>query len=124
MNSKIRPNHTINGGVFQLTNTATSPKTLTSVTIEFSSPSLFSATQLVAELHARGATRSLRPFDRINLHSDKGSRSPAQDGGQVPPATGRRKRTGLSASSQSVVAATAGANVSGLPAALGQVVPK
>src|SRR5215472_18074188 len=51
VNTKIRPNHTINGGVFQVTNTATSPETLTSVTVGFSSPSLFSAAHLAARLH-------------------------------------------------------------------------
>jgi hypothetical protein len=34
------------------------------------------------------------------------------------------KGSGLSASSQSVVAVSAGANVAGLPAPLGQVAPK
>jgi hypothetical protein len=125
VNSKIRPNHTINGGLFQLTNTSTSPETLTSVTIGFSSPSLFSAAHLVAKLHAAQGnalvtTVSAAPIFTLTKALVVPPKMVVKFRLQLTGAKG----TGLAASSQSVLAVTAGANVSGLPAALGQVAPK
>jgi hypothetical protein len=125
VNIKIRPNHTINGGVFQLTNTATSPETLTSVTIAFSSPSLFSAAHLLAKLKSGQRNALVTPVSAASIFTLTKTLV-------VPPKKVVRfrlqltgaKGTGLSASSQSVVAVSAGANVSALPAALGQVTPK
>jgi hypothetical protein len=125
VNIKVRPNHTINGGVFQLTNTATSPETLTSVTIAFSSPSLFSAAHLAAKLKSGQRNALVTPVSVASIFTLTQTLV-------VPPKKVVRfrlqltgaKGTGLSASSQSVVAVSAGANVGGLPAALGQVAPK
>jgi hypothetical protein len=125
VNIKVRPNHTINGGVFQLTNTATSPETLTSVTIAFSSPSLFSAAHLAAKLKSGQRNALVTPVSAASIFTLTQTLV-------VPPKKVVRfrlqltgaKGTGLSASSQSVVAVSAGANVGGLPAALGQVAPK
>jgi len=125
VNSKIRPNHTINGGAFELTNTATSPETLTSVTIGFSNPSLFSSAHLVAKLKPAQRNALVTTVPAASIFTLTKSLV-------VPPKKVVRfrlqltgaKGTGFSASSQSVVAVSAGANVSGLPAALGQVAPK
>ena len=124
-NSKIRPNHTINGGVFQLTNTATSPETLTSVTIGFSSPSLFSSTHLVAKLNSQQRNAVVTTVSAASVFTlTKALVVPPQRVVRLHLQLTGAKGTGLSASSQSVVAVSAGANVSGLPAALGQVAPK
>jgi hypothetical protein len=125
VNSKIRPNHTINGGVFQLTNTATSPETLTSVTLGFSSPSLFSAAQLAAKLHGVGSSALVTTVSSASVFTlGKALVVSSKKAVKFHLQLTGAKATGLSASSQSVVAVSAGANVSGLPAALGQVVPK
>src|SRR5215472_6698052 len=124
-NNKIRPNHTINGGAFELTNTTTSPETLTSVTIGFSNPSLFSSAHLVAKLKPAQRNALVTTVPAASIFTLTKSLV-------VPPKKVVRfrlqltgaKGTGFSASSQSVVAVSAGANVSGLPAALGQVAPK
>jgi hypothetical protein len=124
-NSKIRPNHSINGGVFQLTNTAVSPETLTSVTVGFSSPSLFSAAQLRAKLHAAESSALVTTVSSASIFTlTKALVVPPKKVVKFHLQLTGAKGTGLSASSQSVVAVSAGANVSGLPAALGQVAPK
>jgi hypothetical protein len=125
VSTKIRPNHTINGGVFQLTNTATISETVTSVTIAFLSPSLFSSARLVAKLNSVQRDATITAVSAAPIFT---LTKPLV----VPPKRVVRfrleltgaKGTGLSASSQSVVAVSAAANVSGLPAALGQVAPK
>ena len=125
VNTKIPPNHTINGGVFQLTNTATSPETLTSVTIGFSSPSLFSSTHLVAKLNSQQRNAVVTTVSAASVFTlTKALVVPPQRVVRLHLQLTGAKGTGLSASSQSVVAVSAGANVSGLPAALGQVAPK
>src|SRR5262249_10367552 len=107
VNAKIRPNHTIKGGVFQLTNTSTSPETLTSVTIGFSSPSLFSAARLVAKLKTAQSNAFVTTVSATSIFTLTKSLV-------IPPKKVVRFRlkvtgaqaTGLSASSQSVVAVT------------------
>ena len=125
VNTKIRPNHTINGGIFQLKNTAPSPETLTSVTVGFSSPSLFSAAHLVAKLNSAQRNALVTTVSAASIFT-------LTKALVVQPKRVVRFRlhltgangTGLSASSQSVIAISAEANVSGLPAPLGQVAPK
>src|SRR5262249_39346248 len=125
VNAKIRPHRTINGGVFQLTNTTGSPETVTSVTISYSNPALFSAVHLIAKLHS--AQR------KASANSVLGETIFTLTKALVVPPSGvvrfRLQLTGAkganpSPSSQSVVAVSSGANVTGLPAPLGQVAPK
>jgi hypothetical protein len=124
-NSTIRPHHTVNGGVFQLANTAISPETLTSLTIAFSSPSLFAAAQLIAKLHSAQRNPMVRTVSAASLFTlTKTLVIPPKGVVKFRLQLTGAKGTGLSASSQSVVAVSAGANVSGLPAPLGQVAPK
>jgi hypothetical protein len=125
VNTKIRPNHTINGGVFRLTNTATSPETVTSVTIAFSSPSLFSSARLVAKLNSAQRNALVTTVSGASFFTlTKSLVVPPKKVVRLRLQLTGAKGMGLSASSQSVVALSAGANVSGLPAALGQVAPK
>src|SRR5262245_1163033 len=124
-NPKIRPNHTINGGVFQLTNTASSAETLTSVTIGFSSPSLFSAARLVAKLHFAQRHALVTTISATSIFTlTKALVVPPKGVVKFRLKLTGAKASGLSASSQAVVAVSAGANVTGLPAALGQVAPQ
>jgi hypothetical protein len=124
-NLTIRPHHTINGGVFRLTNTAASPETLTSVTIGFSSPSLFSAGRLLVSLHSAQRDAVVSSISATSIFTPtKALVVPPKGIVKLRLQLTGAKGTGLSASSQSVVAVGAAANVSGLPAALGQVRPK
>jgi hypothetical protein len=124
-NPTIRPNHTINGGVFQLTNTATTPETLTSVTIGFSSPSLFSAARLLAKLHFAQRLALVTTISATSIFTlTKALVVPPKGVVKFRLKLTGAKGSGLSASSQSVVTVSTGANVTGLPAALGQVAPK
>ena len=98
---------------------------MSSITIEFSSPSLFSATQLVAELHAARRNALVTTVSAASIFTlTKALVVPPKMVVRFRLQLAGAKGTGLSASSQSVVAATAGANVSGLPAELGQVEPQ
>ena len=124
-NSKIRPNHTVNGGVFKLTNTAISPETLTSVTIGFSNPSPFSSAHIVAKLNSAQGNGFVTSVSATSIFTlTKALVVPPKRVVRFHLQLSGAKGTGLSASSQSVIAISAGANVSGLPATLGQVAPK
>ena len=124
-NPTIRPHHTVNGGVFLLTNTAASPETLTSVTMGFSSPSLFSAARLVAKLRSAQRAALVSSISATSIFTlSKALVVPPKGIVKLRLQLTGAKASGLSASSQSVVAVGAAANVSGLPAALGQVTPK